>query len=134
MTMKNYVADTLRQLTELNRLENEVALCQAEGRSTLQNDALIESLHASMSLSVVMLHDLLRLRGRQSVAEVRHGVCSGCHMALPSGLLAEVQRQTTLTKCQTCGRFIFLAVETPAPAPTPEPPKKKPVSHRATKP
>jgi predicted nucleic acid-binding Zn-ribbon protein len=134
MTMKNYVADTRRQLTELNRLENEIANCQAEGRSTLQNEALKESLHASMSLSVVMLHDLLRLRGRQSVAEVRHGVCSGCHMALPSGLLAEVQRQTTLTKCQTCGRFIFFAEETPAPAPPPEPPKKKPVRHRAARP
>src|SRR5665213_2259467 len=134
MTMKNYVADTLRQLTELNRLENEVASCQAEGRSTLQNDALIESLHASMSLSVVMLHDLLRLRGRQSVADVRHGVCSGCHMVLSSALLAEVQRQTALTKCETCGCFIFLAVEMPAPTPTPETPKKKPVSRRAAKP
>jgi predicted nucleic acid-binding Zn-ribbon protein len=134
MIMKNYVSNTRRQLTELNRLENEIANCQAEGRSTLQNEALKESLHASMSLSVVMLHDLLRVRGRQSVAEVRHGVCSGCHMALPSGLLAEVQRQTTLTKCETCGRFIFPAVEESAPTPPPETPKKKPISRRTAKP
>ena len=116
--MKNHIADTRRQLTELNRLENE---------------ALIESLRASMPLSVLMLHDVLRARGRQSIAEVRHGVCSGCHMGLSTGLQAEVQRQTTIPKCETCGRFLFSAVGTPVPAPPPESPRKKPVSRRPTK-
>jgi predicted nucleic acid-binding Zn-ribbon protein len=87
-----------------------------------------------MSLSVLMLHDRLRGRGRQSVAEVQHGVCSGCHVGLSTGLLAEVQRQTTVPKCETCGRFIFLGMEVPAPTATPEPPKKKTGSQRANKP
>ena len=131
--MKNYGADTRQQLTELNRLENEKASCQSTDRSTLQCESLIESLRASMSLSVLMLHDLLRVRGRQSVAEVRHGVCSGCHMTLSTGLQAEVQRQTTLTKCETCGRFILPAGEKSVP-PLLAAPKKQPVSRRSTKP
>ncbi|MBP9901755.1 MAG: hypothetical protein IT579_24580 [Verrucomicrobia subdivision 3 bacterium] len=38
-------------------------------------------------------------------------------MTLPTGLLAEVQRQTSLLRCATCGRFIFPATEAAEPAP-----------------
>ena len=67
----------------------------------------MESLRAKIPLGVLTHHDRLRSRGRQSVAEVRHGVCSGCHMSLPTGLQAEIQRESTLLECKTCGRFIF---------------------------
>jgi len=79
--MNDYVADTRKRLTELNRLENEGVVSRKSRHSPLNSEALIESLQASISPSVLMHHDRLRSRSRQSVAEVRHGVCSGCHIA-----------------------------------------------------
>ena len=119
--------DLLRQLIQLNRLEDEYVLAQASGRSTLNSQALMESLRANMPLAVLTHHDRLRSRGRKSIAAVRNGVCSGCHMNLPTGSLAEIKRQSTLVKCDTCARFLFVAAEPPEPplpAKLPPPPKR----------
>jgi len=45
-------------------------------------------------------------------------VCSGCHMSLPTGLQAEVQRESTPLQCDNCWRFIFAAKETVEPEPS----------------
>jgi len=113
------IADLRQRLEQLNQLEDDGALAKRTGRSALNSEALMESLRANMPVGVLAHHDRLRARGRRSVAEVRHGVCSGCHMSLPTGLQAEVQRESTLLKCETCGRFIFpaeVSVEPPLPA------------------
>lgn len=102
-------ADLQRKLEQLNRLENEGAMTRRSGRSALDSDALIESLRANIPLNMLVQHDRLRARGRQSVASVNHGVCSGCHMSLSSGTLLEVKRESALVKCDHCGRFLFLA-------------------------
>ena len=132
--MNDNIADLRQRLTELNRLEDEGVMIRRSGRSALNSEALMESLRANVPLGVLVQHDRLRSRGRPSIAEIRSGVCSGCHMNLPTGLQAEVQRQSTLLKCENCGRFIFPAVEESVPTRTPETPKKKPVSRRAAKP
>jgi len=104
-------ADLQQKLEQLNRLEDEGAMTRRSGRSALDSEALLESLRANIPLSVLLQHDRLRARGRQSVAEVRHGVCSGCHMSLPIGTLSEVKRESSIVKCDYCGRFVFLADE-----------------------
>jgi uncharacterized protein len=117
------IADLRQQLEQLNQLQDDRAEACRSGRSALNSEALMESLRANMPLGVLSHHDRLRSRGRHSIAEVRNGVCSGCHMSLPSGLQAEVQRKSTLLKCETCGRFIFAAavsVEPPLPAKLPQ--------------
>jgi uncharacterized protein len=114
------IADLRQRLEQLNQLEDDGTLAKRIGRSALNSEALMESLRANIPVGVLAHHDRLRARGRRSVAEVRHGVCSGCHMSLPTGLQAEVQRESTLLKCETCGRFIFPAKE----AVEPEPPVK----------
>lgn len=48
--MNDYVADTRQRLLELNRLEHETAICQKAGRSSLNSEALMESLRANMPL------------------------------------------------------------------------------------
>jgi predicted nucleic acid-binding Zn-ribbon protein len=120
MTLAQYtepIADLRQQLEQLNQLEDDQAQARRTGRSALNSEALMESLRANMPLGVLSHHDRLRSRGRQSLAEIRHGVCSGCHMTLPTGLQAEVQRQTSLLRCATCGRFIFPSGEADEPAP-----------------
>ncbi|NOS70388.1 MAG: hypothetical protein HOP33_10710 [Verrucomicrobia bacterium] len=121
------IADLRQRLEQLNQLEDDRTLAKKTGRSALNSEALMESLRANMLLGVLSHHDRLRSRGRRSIAEVRHGVCSGCHMSLPTGLQAEVQRESTLLKCETCGRFILSAadaVEPPLPAKIPQSPKR----------
>lgn len=121
------IADLRQRLEQLNQLEDDGALAKRTGRSALNSEALMESLRANMPVGVLAHHDRLRARGRRSVAEVRHGVCSGCHMSLPTGLQAAVQRESTLLKCETCGRFIFPAemlVEQPLPAKISQSPKR----------
>lgn len=109
------IAYLRQRLEQLNQLEDDGTLAKRTGRSALNSEALMESLRANMPVGVLAHHDHLRARGRRSVAEVRHGVCSGCHMSLPTGLQAEVQHESTLLKCETCGRFIFPAVEAVEP-------------------
>ena len=127
MPTPELIADLRQQLEQLNQLEDDRALARKTGRSALNSEALMESLRANMPFGVLAHHDRLRAGGRRSVAEVRHGVCSGCHMSLPTGLQAEVQRESTLLKCETCGRFIFPAevlVEPPLPAKISQSPKR----------
>jgi len=126
-------ADFRRKLEQLNRLESEGATTRRSGRSALDSEALIESLRANIPLNVLLQHDRLRARGRQSVAEVRHGVCSGCHMSLPSGTLSEVKRESALVNCDYCGRFIFVAEEESASEPPAATPKERQSNRRSTK-
>jgi len=117
-------ADLRLKLDQLNRLEEEGATTRRSGHSALDSEALIESLRANIPLNVLLQHDRLRARGRKSVAEVRHGVCSGCHMSLPSGTQLEVKRETAIVKCDYCGRFIFVVEDEPAPSAKPSPMEK----------
>jgi len=121
------IADLRQRLEQLNELEDDRMQARRSGRSALNSEALLESLRANIPLGVLSHHDRLRSRGRRSIAEVRHGVCSGCHMSLPTGLQAEVQRESSLLKCETCGRFIFqteVSVEPPLPAKVSQSPKR----------
>lgn len=131
--MIDYVTDTRRRLTELNRLEDERAKPRKSGRSALDSEAQIKSLRANILIPVLLQHDRLRARGWRSVAEVKKGVCSGCHMGLPSGTLLDVQREVMLVKCDHCGRFAFRAEEESVPAPPPTTAQKKPPGRRAAK-
>ena len=125
-------AELRLKLDQLNRLEDEGATTRRSGRSALESEALIESLRANIPLNVLLQHDRLRARGRQSVAEVRNGVCSGCHMSLPSGTLLEVKREAAIVKCDYCGRFIFAVEDEPGPSAKPSPMEKS-SSRRSSK-
>jgi predicted nucleic acid-binding Zn-ribbon protein len=127
-------ADLQQKLEQLNRLEDEGAMTRRSGNSALDSEALLESLRASVPLNVLVQHDRLRARGRQSVAQVKHGVCSGCHMSLPSGTLSETKRRSTIVKCDYCGRFIFVAAEELVSEPPVAMPKESQSSRRPTKP
>ncbi len=131
--MNDYVADMWQRLVELNRLEDQFEASQTRPNDSLEDEALILSLRANISLSALVHHDRLRARGRTSVAEVRHGVCAGCHMGLPMGTAAAVKHPSTLLKCENCGRFIFLAEDELVAAPAPEPAKKPDAPRRPSK-
>ena len=109
--MNTFVADTIARVVELSRLEDRSDELKTNHEKSSDVQALIESLRANISVAVLMNHDRLRARGRQSIAEVQHGVCSGCHVSLAIGNLHSLQRGEELQKCGNCGRYVYLAAE-----------------------
>jgi hypothetical protein len=110
-TMNTFVADTIARLIELNRLEDRLEEIKTNQEKSSDVQVLIESLRANISVTVLMNHERLRVRGRRSIAEVQHGVCSGCHMSLAIGNIHSLHRGEELLKCGNCGRYVFLERE-----------------------
>jgi predicted nucleic acid-binding Zn-ribbon protein len=130
--MNDSVAKTLRQIIELHSLEDILNTFSQQKVKTTEVNAQIGSLRAQIPERLLHQHDSLRHRGKRSIAEIRNGVCSGCHMQLATGLLPAVRRGNALLNCENCGRLLYLAPEnppqtdvqlTPAPVRTVKPPK-----------
>jgi predicted nucleic acid-binding Zn-ribbon protein len=74
----------------------------------------IAALRAPLPTSILSHYDRCKARGRLSIAPVRHGVCGACHLALPSGRLADLFRKPTeLNVCDNCGVLIYPADDEP---------------------
>jgi len=106
--MKNVIVRTVRCLLELHALEERLNVFERNHEKVSEVKALIESMRASLPLGVLTGHDRFRAAGKRSVAEVSHGTCSGCHMAVATGLLAALHRCEGLDRCDQCGRYLYL--------------------------
>jgi predicted nucleic acid-binding Zn-ribbon protein len=99
------IAGWLRELSDLDSSHS------SSGAST-RNGTIAERVSALRNLiPTSMLHhyDHLKSRGRRSVAPVTRGVCGSCHLAFPSGVLANLRRTSeTLNVCINCGAFVYL--------------------------
>lgn len=111
--MTSYIHDVVRHLLELHGLEDRLAALRRDPDERLNAETLIESLRASVPMGVLLAHDQIRARGRRSVAAVRQGVCSGCHLALATGNVAAVCRGEML-RCGNCGRYLYVVDESAA--------------------
>ncbi|MBE0544555.1 MAG: hypothetical protein IH623_24720 [Verrucomicrobia bacterium] len=107
--MKSHTHDLVSRLLELHVLEERLAAALRNQNERTKVEALLASLRASLPVGVLTVHDQMKTRGKRSVAEVRHGVCSGCHLELAIGNVNEV-KAGILRRCGNCGRFL-LAVE-----------------------
>jgi predicted nucleic acid-binding Zn-ribbon protein len=116
--MKGFVHEIVGHLLELHRSEERLTSRDPDERADAQ--ALVASLRAAIPKAVLIVHDQARTRGKRSVAEVRRGVCSGCHLALGVGNVAAL-RAGELRRCGNCGRYVFVGEvdgeETPAAKP-----------------
>jgi len=123
-TMKSYIHDIVRRLLELHGLEERLAALRRDPDERANAEALIESLRANLPMGVLIVHDQMRARGKRSVAEVRRGVCSGCHLALGFGNVAAL-RGGDMRRCGNCGRYVYLVDEVEADLAPPAKPKRK---------
>lgn len=103
-------------------------------RSPSTTDAERQTLLENLRLQIpapVLAH-FLRLfsQGRKAVALVRHGVCSNCHLRVPSGVVAALAQPRDLHLCETCGSYLLLPSSEPS-TPTARP---TPVARRGRKP
>lgn len=116
-SMTSHVHDMVQRLMELAALEERLTTLKRDGQTAASVQALIESLRANIPLGVLIVHDRMRQQGRRCVAEVRHGVCAGCHLTLAVGNVAAV-RHGDLYRCGNCGRYLYLVEdEEPVEAP-----------------
>jgi predicted nucleic acid-binding Zn-ribbon protein len=122
--MKSYIHDIVRRLLELHGLEERLAALRRDPDERANAEALIESLRASLPVAVLIIHDQLRARGKRSVAEVRRGVCAGCHLMLGVGNVSAL-RSGELRRCGNCGRYVYLVDEEAPAAPPPAKPRSK---------
>jgi hypothetical protein len=98
-----------------------------------------EALRREVPAPILGHYDRLVTRGKKAVAYVRHGVCTGCQMQLPSGLYAKLLRDDDVCVCDNCARYLVVAPETPpppaakpAPAPKRAPRKRSPAARKKT--
>jgi predicted nucleic acid-binding Zn-ribbon protein len=77
-----------------------------------ENGAAAERINVLRGLiptSMLQHYDHLKSRGKRSVAPITRGVCGSCHLAFPSGVLANLRRTSeTLNVCVNCGAFVYL--------------------------
>jgi len=106
--MRSHIGEIVRRLLEIHALEERLGVLRRDKTESSNVQGLIESLRSNLPVSVTLCHDRFRATGKRSVAEVRHGVCAGCHMVVPIGALADLRRGDGLQRCGSCGRYIYL--------------------------
>lgn len=109
--MSNFARETIECLRQLQGLEDRLVARPQRGQTTKPKanvQALIQSLRSKILPGILAHHDALCAKGKRSLAAVRHGVCSGCHMALASGNLNALARGDELRRCGNCGRYLYL--------------------------
>jgi predicted nucleic acid-binding Zn-ribbon protein len=111
--MKNFVPEVVVRLLELHSLEERLEVFRRNHEKNASTQALIESLRANLPMGVLITYDRFRATGKKSVAEVRQGVCAGCHLGLAIGNVAALRRGY-LQRCGNCGRYLYLVEEEPA--------------------
>jgi len=99
------IARWLRELSDLD-------LNRRSGTPETGNGAIAERINVlreRIPTSMLRHYDHLKSRGKRSVAPVIRGVCGSCHLAFPSGVLANLRRtRETLNVCINCGAFVYL--------------------------
>jgi predicted nucleic acid-binding Zn-ribbon protein len=66
-----------------------------------------EGLRVKISDSLLKKYEqLLRDRGGSVVVPIKGNICGGCHVALPSSIVILAKPNTTLVRCENCGRIL----------------------------
>lgn len=96
----------LRELSDLDFTVGRLNTNTPDREAALER---INSLRELIPTSMLQHYDHLKSRGKRSVAPVRRGVCGSCHLAFPSGNLANLRKMSeTLNVCVHCGAFVYL--------------------------
>jgi len=103
-----------RWLRELSDLDFNI---RRSNTSAAGNGAAVERINVLRGLiptSMLRHYDHYKSRGKRSVAPITRGVCGSCHLAFPSGVLANLRRTSeTLNVCINCGAFVYLDEQGP---------------------
>lgn len=111
-------------------MENLRALqrLQFDARSrTAVSEVKMGKLRAQVPAPILAQYERLALRGKKGVAIAQNGVCSECHLRIPSGTMAGLAYTDEIHVCDNCGRYLYLPEDEPVglsdSAPPPKPVK-----------
>ena len=69
-----------------------------------------EKIAADIPDSILPLYErLMKSKNGLAVARMHEGKCEGCHMKLIPSTIAAVQNGKEVTRCEDCGRILYLA-------------------------
>ena len=83
--------------------EKDTLLGQAKVLQVKRQRAITEMPWADLQV----YERLRRAKGGLAVAEVREGLCVGCHVAVPAHIMRLARSSSDFVMCPTCGRIIF---------------------------
>lgn len=98
-----------KELIEQERLEIAAKIEEMKPQFddlVIKKDALANMLPADIKVSVLAMEKNTRYKNG-IVAEVNKNMCSGCKVALPPQLVADVRRAKAIKKCPYCGRLLY---------------------------
>lgn len=98
------VTDALKRLCDLERGKGPLST----SLSRLEKLHEINRLRSIIPAFILGHHDRKVQTGKASIVPVVNGICSACHLSLPSGHAARLQSSQDLEVCDNCGTFIFL--------------------------
>jgi hypothetical protein len=96
---------SLRRLSALETGSGPLAAALTATEQKLE----IARLRAILPASILGHHDRMIQRGKPSIAPVADGICTACHLRLPTGHLARLQSSQDLEVCDHCGTFLYLS-------------------------
>jgi C4-type zinc ribbon protein len=97
----------MKQLLALQKLQ-----LQSKPLSRADESSIIKA-REDVPVSLLDYFDRLIVRGKKGVAVVRNGVCSECHLRIPSGTLASLAYTAEIHICDNCGRYLYLPENEP---------------------
>ncbi len=103
----------------MNELLQNLVKLQAiefDGTSGKSAGTTVELLRSKIPPQILDHYDRLMVRGKKGVAAVRNQVCTGCHMRVPIAVVTTLMHDTDIQLCENCGRYLYLAAESPAEA------------------
>lgn len=111
------VTDSLKRLCDLERGKGPLSTALTR----LEKQHEINRLRSIIPAFILGHHDRKIQMGKASIVAVVNGICSACHLSLPSGHAARLQSSQDLEVCDNCGTFIYLdAGSVPSISPAPK--------------
>lgn len=80
-----------------------------EIKTKIENEKeIIEEFKKDIDVKLREKYDYLSKKKNKVVAQVIEDKCDGCHMYIPSSILANIKRSENIVNCDNCGRILYL--------------------------
>ncbi|MDQ7844045.1 MAG: C4-type zinc ribbon domain-containing protein [Armatimonadota bacterium] len=104
----------LQRQARQRELEDHLLRHQEQARAITAEIAAVRRAREAKAAAIdpEVLRRYERLRQRKdgvAVAAVTHGICEGCHVAIPEGRVAQILEGERLYTCEECGRILYVS-------------------------